>query len=83
MAELARLKRKVRRLEQSRRRWKQRVADKQAQIRRLRVNVRDLTLSRQLWKQRCLDRPLPAGNDPAAAVLPTPLCGQEPSVGEP
>lgn len=80
--ELARLKRKVRRLEQSRQNWKKRVAQKQAQIRRLRVNVRDLATSRQLWKQRFLDSPsLP--HDEPPTLLSLPPSTRRPSLGEP
>ena len=46
------LARQVRRLQQARLRWKQRVAAKQREIRKLRVAVRDLSASRDLWKQR-------------------------------
>lgn len=68
--ELARLKRRVRRLEQSGQNWKKRVAQKQDEIRRLRIDVRDLGTSRQLWKQRWLDSSDPPHDEPPSAGLP-------------
>jgi|ERR1700683_786494 len=47
--------RKMRKLQASRDRWKQRSADKQQEIRQLRVTVRDLSNSREHWKGRVQD----------------------------
>lgn len=44
--------RKMRKLQASRDRWKQRSTDKQQEIRQLRVTVRDLSNSREHWKDR-------------------------------
>lgn len=76
MATSRSLARQVRRLQQSRLRWKQRVADKQCLIRQLRVTVRDLSASRTRWKQRCRAVPHPpaAAADPAPRLLPVPAC---------
>jgi hypothetical protein len=52
MTAAASLQRQLRRLQQARLRWKQRVAAKQREIRKLRVTVRDLSASRDRWKQR-------------------------------
>jgi|tagenome__1003787_1003787.scaffolds.fasta_scaffold19365778_1 predicted nucleic acid-binding Zn-ribbon protein len=69
MTATAALTRQVRRLQQARRRWKQRVAAKQQEIRKLRVSVRDLSASRDLWKQRYRD----LQRQRAAATAPPPL----------
>ena len=68
MTATAALSRQVRRLQQARRRWKQRVAAKQQEIRKLRVSVRDLSASRDLWKQRYRD----LQHQRAAATAPAP-----------
>jgi len=79
-----RLNRKIRRLEASRRNWKERLAAKHREIRKLRVTVRDLKLSRDRWKerahtaQRSDDPPTTSGPFQPPACLPF-VCPQPPS----
>ena len=82
MEETARLKRELRRMKQSRHRWKQRVAAKHAEIRHLRVNVRDLSRSRELWKQRCLQKQPAPTADALPTLLPGPFLAESPCRGE-
>jgi hypothetical protein len=48
------LARRVRRLLFSRKKWKQRIVEKQNLIRFLRVKARDLEASRSFWKDRAM-----------------------------
>lgn len=83
--------RRARRLGESLRKWKRRVAQNQEVIRYLRVRVRDLEVSRGFWKQRAtkagtLDCPLMARSaEPeltiAASVLAV-VSGSECTPGE-
>jgi hypothetical protein len=85
MTATASLARQVRRLQQARLRWQQRVAAKQREIRKLRVAVRDLSVSRDLWKQRyrALQRQQnpPPGPTPGPVLLSSSVPLQEPPRG--